>query len=468
MRQGCDHTQPSKMFPYLNISLLNESDKNRLLHRLMDEALNMIEMFACLVCDSFKSLDIQNTPISDLVADTLTFGQNRLPTPFLYSHVQELSAAISVRDVQTFLVMHNYISFFNYGILEKIINRFGMPEDITRLECYLTQFHAFCKRNVFEVSQSVMPNISDSTGDSNDKFVVKVKENLWFGHRQSTHNTQTSLTWEDLYAVQRHIAKVLELDPESLLLCDVVKGCVEVTYTFLTKLTITSSQLSELSSLGIKVLCKSKQREDNSFIKFIEERDTTPEKAAYNLPSEIQFGFHAVTGRNISLSDNGLTASRKDPKYGFNAVVYGATPLKSTSEFEVEIESYNREEWHASLRLGVLRTKMTKAIEEHSIPRCSDDGERYCLWTQGDEIWNRLNGNLNKSKYGDFNLWEVKCSDRVGMHLSRDGNLTFIVNGRRQGLAARNVYKKGYYVYPVVDVCGRTSAVSITRAGIII
>ena len=49
------------------------------------------------------------------------------------------------------------------------------------------------------------------------------------------------------------------------------------------------------------------------------------------LPKTIQFGFHPVCSHQMRVSEDGITAEKKDPaSYYAHGVVYGAKPLRGT------------------------------------------------------------------------------------------------------------------------------------------
>lgn len=49
--------------------------------------------------------------------------------------------------------------------------------------------------------------------------------------------------------------------------------------------------------------------------------------------------------------------------------------------------------------------------------------------------------------------------DRVGLRVLSDGALSFFVNGKSQGVAAKHIHKQNHVIYPAVDVCERCYAV---------
>ena len=187
---------------------------------------------------------------------------------------------------------------------------------------------------------------------------------------------------------------------------------------------------------------------------------------SFTLPANtIDFGFHPVAGRNALLFNDGLEVQRKDPNnMPDDAVVYGSKPLTGTAEFEVEILRYRTNVWGGTLRIGVMWCKTGSEIIRSRIPQESERGINHCVWWDN-RVYNRFAGNVDTRKYGLVDLYDLGEGDRVGMQLTLNGDLVFLVNGERQGIAALDVHKDGYDVYPVVDVCTRCYKVRITRAG---
>lgn len=184
-----------------------------------------------------------------------------------------------------------------------------------------------------------------------------------------------------------------------------------------------------------------------------------------NVEGVIQFGFHPVTGKNITLSEDGLQARRKDLSHGADAVVMGAKPLKGLAKLEVEVLSLDSKPWSAgSLQLGVMQCKSGTQHNQSDIPAHSEFGNNHCiLWKS--YVWNSLGDRLRTSKYATVDLCDLKEGDRVGMGLTSEGDLLFFLNGKSHGVGAWNVSKKGIDLYPVVDVANTCQAVRITTAG---
>jgi len=186
------------------------------------------------------------------------------------------------------------------------------------------------------------------------------------------------------------------------------------------------------------------------------------------LQKTVEFGFHPVHSDRMKLSNDGLLAEKKDPRevYAYG-VVYGHKVLRGMTEFEVEIASYGTV-WAGTLKLGVMQHKAGSEIKLEEIPRYSQDAKSYCMFSSG-KLYNRLIGcsaDPVGKEYGSIDLDSLRKGDRVGMQISHDGVLIFFVNGKSQGVAAQDVYQKGFDVYAVVDVYAQCTAVKVTRAGI--
>ena len=139
--------------------------------------------------------------------------------------------------------------------------------------------------------------------------------------------------------------------------------------------------------------------------------------------------------------------------------------MRGTAEFEVELVSYGTG-WSGTLKLGVMRCKTGSCVTDKNIPRYSPEGTHHCVWSS-DKLHNRLTDCFTEQHYGEINLDELRAGDRLGMRVSHDGTLEFFVNGRHQGVAAENLYQKGYDVYAVVDHYANCKATRITRSGML-
>ncbi len=68
--------------------------------------------------------------------------------------------------------------------------------------------------------------------------------------------------------------------------------------------------------------------------------------------------------------------------------------------------------------------------------------------------------------YNRVDLISLRTGDRVGLRLSVDGALVFTVNGELLGVAATDVYRRGYDVYAVVEHFGPHRATRIVQSAL--
>ena len=164
----------------------------------------------------------------------------------------------------------------------------------------------------------------------------------------------------------------------------------------------------------------------------------------------------------MRVEENGRSAYKENPASIYaHGVVYGSRPVKGHCEFEVELTSYGTG-WSGNLKLGVMRT--SGKLEEEAIPRYSPEASGYCIWCAG-KLHDHMIA-MTEMPYGKQSLDELQQGDRLGLQLTRNGILTFLINGRPQGVAASSVYsKKDCDVYVVVDHYANCKSTRITRAG---
>ena len=164
----------------------------------------------------------------------------------------------------------------------------------------------------------------------------------------------------------------------------------------------------------------------------------------------LRFG---ACSKHVTVTDNGRIAAKNNPKIQYaDGVVYSASPLNGTVEFEVKITSYGTP-WSGNIKIGVAKFRVGKSIAE--VPRYSPEAPGHCVWSS-DTLYK---GGAEERQYGSIDLDSLREGDRVGLSLSHDGKLTFSVNGQSQGLAAQGVYEQGYDVYAVVDLYGNCRAI---------
>ena len=119
------------------------------------------------------------------------------------------------------------------------------------------------------------------------------------------------------------------------------------------------------------------------------------------------------------------------------------------------------------MTIGVIRVAKG-AWPEREVVRISRGFANSCVWNTG-KTYNTLKSVADNHSYGYKDLSSLQEGDRVGLHLSlnyHDGALSFFVNGRHQGLAAKRVCDEMFDLYAIVEHTGGCSGTRITRAGI--
>lgn len=173
-----------------------------------------------------------------------------------------------------------------------------------------------------------------------------------------------------------------------------------------------------------------------------------------------QFTFHRIHGSRIRLSNSSKTATRLEAaKFYDNGVVYSALPLSGHAKFVVQAQEL-AVGWSGSFKIGVILIS----------PEVFKDGfqpPRYSPAMPHSWVWSSLSlhvGQDLKISYGSVNLEDLKKGDKLGMEISREGTLQFLVNDRSQGTAATNVYSTDKLVYGFVDHYGQAVTSTIAEA----
>ena len=172
--------------------------------------------FQKLVSATIKSLKRRCVPLDDLVSHIMTLGAFdpvfKEPQVPVFCHcLKELKTAGTIPKI--FLILNDYFSFFNYHIIEHIIEELGTEEDKTELQRYKKYFNQYAKRRIFECLPEFGP-VSDA--DHADIFVKL----------DSQYDNYTIVQIEGF----RHkLSDILRVSPQGVLrLCRVDKGCFQL------------------------------------------------------------------------------------------------------------------------------------------------------------------------------------------------------------------------------------------------
>ena len=154
-------------FPYLKESGLTPQQQEGLSIRLCVESEDIIRKFWRLHSRVYESLRQQNVPVDRLVAHLLLLDafepvSKSSQKPLLQTS-QELQNAESIEKV--LCIIKDYFSFFNYHVIEHIVEGLGTDQDRAELQNYKKEFDEYAKRRVYECPPEYGPKSNADHAD---------------------------------------------------------------------------------------------------------------------------------------------------------------------------------------------------------------------------------------------------------------------------------------------------------------
>ena len=260
---------------------LSTDDKIDLEAKLLTDAETIGQEFALLCLktkDSFEQRGVTPQMLADALLDLMVYKPGSSChdiVPLLKEEGGILMKARTIRE--TFHALRPHMSFFNYEILQFIIEAKGSEDDKVSLATFLRDFKEFCRRHVFEV-----PFTTYSNGHRLDNH--KAKQRL---HVKVTKHFKTALlikstceavpstsdnsqaenvcshklgiNLEDAKNIQRKLASILNLNPSSLFLDTISEGSVILTFLLPICVSLAgldhNPEIALLSSNGVIILC---------------------------------------------------------------------------------------------------------------------------------------------------------------------------------------------------------------------
>ena len=231
------------LFPYLDASALPNGEGIALEMQLSSETRQMITRFADFTVLTRESLDTRKVSLEklkDTILSLEAFTED-IGVKLLEPHDRDnIRKASSVAEI--FITLRDYISFFNYQIIEHLIKHHGSTDDQRRQEEYLESFNTFCQRSIFEVPTKIFSNSPCQYGRL---FALKCTERV--------------ATLNGIQGVKERVAQVFGLQPLALQLRSIKKGCIELHFLISAAvadriLPVSPSQHSALSEIGVRVL----------------------------------------------------------------------------------------------------------------------------------------------------------------------------------------------------------------------
>ena len=210
-------------FPYLDTGKMNDRQKFLLACQLFKDSTNIMSKFSDFIHYTIVSLkanpEVTVRILSARVASLGAYKPVRALKPLLRDQLDEIRKCTTIDDV--FLILQEYYSFFNYGIIQRIITWFPTPDDERRVEEYTEDFKVYCKRRIFECP----PDSFGYICEGKSTLVVKT-EDTWDPHEKIQGKV---LDW--VLQLQSTLAEILQVETETLYLCRIDKGCVELLFT---------------------------------------------------------------------------------------------------------------------------------------------------------------------------------------------------------------------------------------------
>ena len=153
IKSGCPYPIPSaSSFPYLNLSRLTHEQQQELKGRLRFESQEIMMEFQHLVSATKKSLVRQDVSSDELWSHVMYV---RVFEPVFKTKKLEVPFSTKPKTLDTiekiFMVLEDYFSFFNYGVINHIINALGTEKDKAELQLYKEKFDHYAKRRIFEI-----------------------------------------------------------------------------------------------------------------------------------------------------------------------------------------------------------------------------------------------------------------------------------------------------------------------------
>ena len=205
-------------FPYLKKSgLIPDQQEGRSI-RLCVESEDIIRKFWRLHSRVYESLRQRNVPVDRLVVHLLSLGafdpvSKDSQKPVLHTFSQELRNAGSIEDV--LYTVRDYFSFFNYHVIQHIVDELGTDQDKVELQNYDKEFEEYSKRRVYECP----PEYGSKSSADHVDLVVKLD------------SVYEKFTVKELKKFEYRLSRILHVSPQSVLrLCRVEEGCLQLIF----------------------------------------------------------------------------------------------------------------------------------------------------------------------------------------------------------------------------------------------
>ena len=238
--------KPSYTFPLLNLKKMDEDEKERLHQRLFAESESMEYKFQELFKATRISLVERKIAVGELLKHLDCLGSIKplykgTTLPVLGCQLPELRKTASVDDAMS--VISGYCSFFNFRIIECIVENLGTDQDKINLKKYSEEFSVYAQRHVFECPAE----LGEIDEESHANMFVTLDA------------TYDSYTASHLCSFVGNLQRVLKIPAMSLRLCRIGPGSLKLIFQLphsvqQTTFPLSSDQEAALGNIGVVLL----------------------------------------------------------------------------------------------------------------------------------------------------------------------------------------------------------------------
>jgi hypothetical protein len=202
--------------PVVQFSELSIDEQEDLQAQIQHLKLEILRKFLKFEAELVNSLHERITP-ANMVRTLMNRFTEYSPksmykTSLLQEHEQALLNAKDIEEV--FRIIHPFYSYYNYELLETIVEVYGVDKDKERMRQYIDDFTNYCRR------VPCMEFYDDHCQKSMKR--VKLKFKLDYDEKH--------LMLADIKNIQRCISKILNIRSSVLLLHSVEDGCIAITF----------------------------------------------------------------------------------------------------------------------------------------------------------------------------------------------------------------------------------------------
>ena len=209
--------KPKLTFPSLDLKKMSKEEKEKLHERLYAESMDITFKFQDLFSSTILSLKERSISPQELYSHLVCLGSVK-PTyedpklPVLRHYFPDLRRAQRIEEAMG--IIGDYCSFFNFCIVELIIDKLGTTNDKANLTNYKKQFSEYARRHVFEC-----PSELGTMSDRNAELFMTLDE------------TYDNYTVSSLQLFVRKLAEILKLSSNAALkLCRIELGSLKLTF----------------------------------------------------------------------------------------------------------------------------------------------------------------------------------------------------------------------------------------------